>query len=78
MQWFSCSDGKKKKVKRTCQIANEHTSAVHILENQALRTVPTKYGEVFAPNWHHAEKVDLCKSYWNPKRKMNIATHFAR
>ena len=44
MQWFSCSDGKKKKVKTTCQIAIELTSTVHILENQALRTVPTKYG----------------------------------
>ena len=44
MQWFSWSDGKKEKVKRTCQIAIELTSTVHILENQALRTVPTKYG----------------------------------
>ena len=46
MQWFNCSDGKKKKVKTTCQIAIELTSTVHILENQALktRTVPTKYG----------------------------------
>ena len=43
MQWFTCSDGKKKKVK-TCQIAIELTSTVHILENQGLRTVPTKYG----------------------------------
>ena len=76
MQWFSYSDGKKKKVKTTCQIAIELTSTVHILENQALRTVPTKY-EVFAQNWHHAEKVDLCKSYWNPNRKMGVATHFA-
>jgi len=32
--------------------------------------------EVFAPNWHHAEIVDLCKSYWNPKRKMGVTTHF--
>ena len=30
------SDGKKKKVKTTCQIAIELTSTVHILENQAL------------------------------------------
>ena len=44
MQWLSCSDGKKKKVKTTCQIAIELTLTVHILENQALRTVPTKYG----------------------------------
>lgn len=32
--------------------------------------------EVCAPNWHHAEKADLCKSYWNPKRKMGVAMHF--
>ena len=44
MQWLSCSDGKKEKVKTTCQIAIKLTSTVHILENQALRTVPTKYG----------------------------------
>ena len=41
-----------------------------------LRTVPTKY-EVFASNWDHAQKVDLCKSYWNPKRKIGVATHFS-
>ena len=29
-----------------------------------LRTVPTKY------------KVDLSKGYWNPQRKLGIATHF--
>ena len=34
----------KKKVKTTRQIAIELTSTVHILENPALRTVPTKYG----------------------------------
>ena len=44
MQWFSCSDGKDKKVMTTCQIAIKLTSTVHILENQALRTVPSKYG----------------------------------
>ena len=48
MQWLSCSDGKKKKVKTTCQIAIELTSTVHILENQASRTVPTKYGGFWA------------------------------
>ena len=47
IQWLSCSDGKKK-VKRTCQIAIELTSTVHILENQALRTVRTKYGSFCA------------------------------
>ena len=77
MQWLSCNDGKKKEVKKTCQIAIELTSTIHILENQALKTVPT-ITEVFAPNWHHAEKVDPCKSYWNPKRKTGVATHFAR
>ena len=44
MQWFSYSDRKKKKVKTTCQIAIELTLTLHILKNQALRTVPTKYG----------------------------------
>ena len=48
MQWFSYSDGKKKKVKTTCQIAIERTSTVHILENQALRTVPTRCGSFCA------------------------------
>ena len=30
------------------------------------------------PNWDHAEKVDLHKSYWNPKRKLGVAMHFSR
>ena len=32
--------------------------------------------EVFVPNLQHAEKVDLCKSYWNPQRKLGVATLF--
>jgi len=28
------------------------------------------------PNRDHAEKVDLCESYWNPKRKMGVAMQF--
>ena len=31
---------------------------------------------VFAPDQEHAEIVDLCKGYWNPQRKMGVATHF--
>ena len=73
MQWFSCSDGKKK-VKTTCQIAIELTSTVHILETQALRTVSTKYGGFFV-KLTPCVKVDY---YWNPKIKMGVATHFAR
>ena len=34
--------------------------------------------EVFAPNWDHAEKVDVHKSYWNPKRKLGVNMHFSR
>ena len=37
--------------------------------------VPILNTEVFAPNWDLAEKVDLCKSYWNPQRKMGVAMH---
>ena len=40
-----------------------------------LRTVLTNK-EVFAPNWDHAEKVDLFTSYWNPQRKTGVAMHF--
>ena len=36
-------------------------------------TVPTK---VFAPDEDHAEKVDLCRGYWNPQRKVVVAVHF--
>lgn len=32
--------------------------------------------KVIAPNKDQAEKVDLCKGFWNPQRKMGIATHF--
>ena len=37
-----------------------------------LRTVPINT-EVFAPNWDHEEKVDLCKSY---QRKFGVVTQF--
>ena len=40
-----------------------------------LRTVPTKY-KGFCADWDHAEKVDLCKGYWNSQRKIGAATHF--
>ena len=30
----------------------------------------------FVPGWDHAENVDLCKGYWNPQRKIGVATHF--
>ena len=42
---------------------------------RALRTVPIKT-KVSAPDWNHVQKVDLCKNYWNPKRKIGEATHF--
>ena len=77
MQWFSCSDGKKKKVKTTCQIAIEFTSTVHILENQALRTVPTKYGGVWVKLAPCGKSRSLQKLF-ESKKKMGVATHFAR
>ena len=35
-----------------------------------LRMVPTKY-----KGKDHAEKVDLYKGYWNPQRKIGVATN---
>jgi len=32
--------------------------------------------KVFAPGKGHTGKVDLCKGYWNPQRKMGVAAHF--
>ena len=78
MQWFSCSDSKKKKVKTIRQIAIELSSTVHVLENQALSTVPTNYGGFCAKLTPRGKSIDPCKSYWNPKRKMGVATHFER
>ena len=40
-----------------------------------LRTVLNNT-EVFAPNWYMRKKVDLFTSYWNPQRKIGVATHF--
>ena len=31
--------------------------------------------KVFAPDQYHAEKVDLCKGYWN-RQKNGVATDF--
>ena len=43
-----------------------------------LRTVPTKYGGFCAKLGPCGQKVDLCESYWNPKRKNNgVAMHFS-
>ena len=27
--------------------------------------------------YDHAEKADLIKGYWNPKRKLGVTTHFS-
>ena len=34
--------------------------------------------EVFALKWDHAKKVDLCKSHWNPQRKMGVAINIQK
>jgi len=31
----------------------------------------------FFKGYDYGEKVDLSKGYWNPKRKMWVATHFS-
>ena len=31
----------------------------------------------FCQGYDYGEKVDLSKNYWNPKRKMCVATHFS-
>jgi len=30
----------------------------------------------FCKGYDYGEKVDLSKGYWNPKRKMSVASHF--
>ena len=32
--------------------------------------------EVFCAKLVHSEKVDLFTTYWNPQRKIGVATHF--
>ena len=32
--------------------------------------------KLFKDGEDHAENVDLCKGYWNPQRKIGVATHF--
>ena len=39
-----------------------------------LRTVPTKEKGFYA-RLGPSEKLDLCKCYWNPQRKIRVATH---
>ena len=31
----------------------------------------------FCKGYDYGKKVDLNKVYWNPKRKMSVATHFS-
>ena len=33
--------------------------------------------KVLLPDYYHAVKVDLCKGYWNPPRKMEEDMHFS-
>jgi len=39
--------------------------------------VPTKYKGIFAKLGPYGKKVDLSRGYWNPKRKLVLATHFS-
>ena len=48
------------------------TVTVH-LKDGAYYTVNIK---VFAPDYDKGEMVNLSKGYWNPQRKMEVATHF--
>ena len=41
-----------------------------------LRMVPINT-EVFLCVYDHAGKADLSKGYWNPERKLGVATHFS-
>ena len=34
--------------------------------------------EVFCAVYNYAGKADLSKGYWNPKRKLEVTTHFFR
>ena len=43
---------------------------------KTLRTATRK--KIFAQDEWIAEKKDLCKSYWKPKRKIGVATQFFR
>jgi len=42
-----------------------------------LRTVHPNTDVFFAKVMTVGEKVDLSKGYWNPERKMWVATHFS-
>ena len=42
----------------------------------ALRTVPTNT-EIFCAVHDYAGKADLSKAYWNPKRKLEVTSHFS-
>ena len=77
MQWFNCSDGKKKKVKTACQIAIELTSTVHILENQALKTVPTKYGG-FCAKLAPCRKSRSLQKLLESKKKNEVSPAFCK
>ena len=46
-----------------------------ILCSATLRTVPTKY-KGFCARLGPCGKVDLCEGYWNPQRKIGVATNF--
>ena len=77
MQWLSCSHDKKKKVKTTCKIAIELTSTVYILENQALRTVPTNYGG-FCAKWAPCGKSTCLQKLLESKKKNGGSDAFCK